>query len=724
MKRSEALVRLLAVCSVIAPAILIASLLFSRALPWGLDGGDWLKRVNALLGNTYPMWEQTTFQYPPLFIVLVAAASGVGEVLSLEVWALVAYCLIPATTYFFVRGLFKDSTTGLAAAWLAAFTPLWFWMLGWGGYPDLLGLALLPTAFFFIVRYARERSRVNLALVVVGSAVIPVAHHLTFLVFLGVLVFWGALSAGFDRTTLRPISVSAAAGLLAFAGYRLAAGPWQFIISGAAALHYLQVGTQIPQIMFESAPLFAVLYFSAFASAILLAIDRRFRTPALLLAAWTVVPILGTQGYQLGVSLDYYRILYFFPQPFMILAAVPFVYRKEAVEFLKGGRLRENVHGVARFLREGRPGPGSATAKQMLALMVLVLSVIAVFATPVVGTGALYSMNSYRNAVNPYGDAEQVQVTNFLASHTPTNAVVVAEMPMGRWIEGLAQRRVLLQEDPRFLFLTGELQREEAAYAILYSYMGIRNGYAWVLDQAPYGQLSPAISVYSGGEYAGMVALNATDSYVSWQNAPTGQRQTLSLANSDSTNSTWNARNDQSASIETTYSVGPLEVYSIVSLYATERKVGLQFSVNSSEPGIVPTGLTISLDRWQNRTFYSTRTLANGTMDVMTDAGGLLIASSSGSGFPFEFAPSTPGHGVSGWINLWGDGAGNATGLFSYDRSQIVQEYGITDVVVPALQCGCTYPVAPPAYESLLRDPEFKVVYFNDRAVVLGAAGA
>jgi hypothetical protein len=165
LKARDALLVVLAILAVLLPVAMIGAYLFPRALPWWMDGGDWLKRVNALLGNPYPMWEQTTLQYPPLFFVLVAGLSSLlGEVRSLELWALVAYALVPLTTYFFVNELFHDRVVAVAGAWLTAFTPIWFEMFGWGGYPDLLGLALLPLGFLGVMRFSEKGSPTNLAL--------------------------------------------------------------------------------------------------------------------------------------------------------------------------------------------------------------------------------------------------------------------------------------------------------------------------------------------------------------------------------------------------------------------------------------------------------------------------------------------------------------------------------------------------------------------------------
>ena len=120
--------------SAIVPAAVLSVYLFSRALPWWLDGGNWLKHMHAILGNSYPMWNEGTWQYPPLFMLIIAGLSRVvsDEIVALNIGAILAFSMRPLTTYVLVKELFQDRLSALAAAWLAAFTPVFVEMMGWG----------------------------------------------------------------------------------------------------------------------------------------------------------------------------------------------------------------------------------------------------------------------------------------------------------------------------------------------------------------------------------------------------------------------------------------------------------------------------------------------------------------------------------------------------------------------------------------------------------------
>lgn len=723
MRASSIVLYVLAILAVLLPVAIISTYLFPRALPWWMDGGDWLKRVNAILGNSYPMWEQTTLQYPPLFFVLVTGFSGLmGEIRSLEVWALVAYALVPLVTYFFVDELFHDKVVAVAGAWLTGFTPIWFEMFGWGGYPDLLGLALLPLGFLGVLKVSEKWSIQNFALLAAGSILIPVAHHLTFIAFVGVLAVWGLASVLFDRGSLRAIGLSLLVTLVTFGFVRLAAGPEQFLLSNPAALTYLLANGGALLYMFKNPAYLAVLYIVAAATMGLFLVERRYRTQALLLVCWVLVPVLGTQGHLIGVASDYNRVLFFFAQPFMLMVAASLVYRSE-VRVLLTNMKNFGTKGI--LMGAGKGGAG----KPIAASVIILLSLSTLVYTPLLGAQTVGNINAFYNTTDTYGDTSKLQVADFISSHTSPTAVVVAENTMARWVEGLAQRRVLLSLAPQYLFLTGELARDYAANAILFSDRGMRNGYAWVFDQAPFAQFSPLIGFYMGNEYQQVAALNDSGSSVSWVNTVTGKNFSMPLSDSTSTTSYWVTRTIQTATLSATYHVGPVEVTRQVSLSSTGGNVSFTFQANSTERFVRITGLTISLGPMPGLGLQASTLVGNRTVSVLTDLGRQFYTSSSKQAFPFKFTPSPLSNVVSGWANVWTDSPSNATGLYTYDRSAIVKEYGVTDVVIPKQylvpvgQTENTTLRALPLYENLVNDPEFKVVYYNDRAIVLQFVG-
>jgi len=82
---------------------LIGVKMFTNYLPTGDDPGNWLKRINAFLGNTYTLWNEGLVSYPPLFHMVGAFLtlfSG-DPVVAMKVSALLSLMLIPITSGWF-----------------------------------------------------------------------------------------------------------------------------------------------------------------------------------------------------------------------------------------------------------------------------------------------------------------------------------------------------------------------------------------------------------------------------------------------------------------------------------------------------------------------------------------------------------------------------------------------------------------------------------------------
>ncbi len=726
---SQLIFRLLVVGSALLPGAIISAYLFPRALPWWLDGGNWLKHMHAIQGNTYPMWGEGSWQYPPLFSIILAGLSGLvaDEILALKVGAVLVFSLRPLTTYFFVRELFHDRVAGLAAAWLAGFAPIFIEMMGWGGYPNLLAVSILPLAYYGIVRYSRSSSLKSLVILVSFSALIPLAHHLTFLVFVGSLVAWAFLSAIFDRGSLKAQVLALAGSLSAFALYRLVSGPSQFLLFNEAAFYHLTFTIESGLVlwMFKNAALFVLLYLAVISSVFLLLFEKGFRRAGLLLASWGVIPILLTQGYLAGLSLDYARIFFFMAQPFMILAAAPFAFRNEVTLFVSLGGFRSAVREFADLLKFGGGRVSLNPLKHVLAFVVLILASVSVLVTPFVGAAAVRNVDLWYNGRDAYGDQEKLDVAKFIALNSPRDAVILAEDSMGRWIEGYAQRRVLFHHDPMFLFMQGELEREYVARAILLSNFGIRDGYAWVLDQAPYGIFAPIISLFMRGDYFNVVYLNESSTSVEWVDISTDVVSNRTLKEATSRNVFWVERSSQRAVLGVEYDFGSVRVVRQVAVEASDPKIVLSFRVDAVSEGVILQRLSVALDKWEKRVFFEARLLSDRIVRIETDVGRIYLSSSSDSAFPFVFKAARLSQKLEGWISVWSVGKPNDGGLLTYDRLSLVQQYGVQYLVVPKRY---VVPVNQKVsiglhsldfYDNLLADPLFQIVHANDRALIL-----
>ena len=520
---SLALMPSVLICSVIAAHWNLFSWLgwTGRIFPWWTDGGNWLKHANAILGEILgqeekiiPMWEEGTLQYPPLFFIILAAVIRLMEVtnppsnlvLSIKWVALGCFFLFPLTMFFLSKRVFESSFAGIVASWLAAFHPLFLEFMGWGGYPNILGFGSLSAAFYFIVRYIEGKSPRDGVSATLLIGVVIRAHHLTSLVLLGTLALWTVFSIGFKGAERKCLVVLFSTALSAFLVYRLVfAWPPDYVFFNEAAYHRLRAGID-PYWIFKSPVLF-VLFSVAFIFSIPIltksvkAADFRLR----FFAAWILTPLIGTQGYLLGVALDYNRVFFFLFQPLILLvsASVLPISLRELTKFL-----RENVRSPRAFLK-------SIGRKRFVQLTSLIAVVLLVASSIISGVTTMRNINAWYNYVDPYEDQEKYRAVIWLKNNSEIDSVIVADEPIGRWIEGVSQRKVLLHTEPRFLFMKGELEREYAARALLISQYGIRSQDVWIFEQAPYGCLSPMIAFYHLGDYVNTVFLSADYSSIS-----------------------------------------------------------------------------------------------------------------------------------------------------------------------------------------------------------------
>ncbi len=186
----------------------------SFAEPSGLDGGNWLAFGNALFGSHF---RSPSVVYPPLVpLVTVFLAKIWGPLLGIEILATVASLAPAAGTYVLLRrtlgiravllaGLLAPAaTTGEAAAW--------------GGYPQLLGLGLLPIVLWALDRFIGSLSMrwawitsISLFLTLLTSDLIGAATVLIVILFLVIRI---AMLKKAERPSIKLLSIGLLVGAM------------------------------------------------------------------------------------------------------------------------------------------------------------------------------------------------------------------------------------------------------------------------------------------------------------------------------------------------------------------------------------------------------------------------------------------------------------------------------------------------------------------------------
>jgi len=730
--------------SAFTPLALTWAYLGSKALPWWSDGGNWLKHMHAILGDTRPMWNEGTYQYPPLYFLLLAAVSLLvgSEVLALKLTAIFAFCLRPVTTYIFAKKIFGGRLPALAAAWLASIPPFAVEMLGWGGYPNLLGLAILPVAFCSILSLTEKASFKSVFATLMLALTVVLTHHLTFLVFLGTLALW-ALGLGLTKMKRECMATCLAMlfTLIFFVGYRLIlAWPPQFVLFNEAAYYRLTLAANIGTIMwvFKDKLLLFLLFLSAFLS-IILSLEEGFNARGLsLLVAWVVAPLLMSQGNLLGVAMDYPRIFIFAVQPFLILAAMPLSFLNKVLAESSSFK-----HSIKRdpsiFLKGFKLGKlGSRwrlSGKRMLVCVLVAIALSSTLMNLALGVETIRRVELWYRDVDYYGDGEKLNATIWILNNTDSEDVFVAEEKIGRWIEGLGRRPVLLYQEPSYLFMEGEAERSYAARAILTSKYGMFNGFVWVFDQAPYGIFSPIVSFRFRGDYEDLLYLGLNSSRVEWV-SENGKIRKEPLLSASKIEVEWVERSGDQAALLVRCFMNDLVVERTAKIERAKPSVDFYFRIAPLRENVKPLLLKVEMKEMRNSTVFlgDLEVLPEGKLRFPTYLGPVYVqttaqrvsADKDKGELIFTFGSENEGTDLEGEILVQArDLKGKVQAVFSYEAGEIMARYGVKYVVLPRARKPRTQTFSWetatlfPVHEFLLRDETLLKVYEDKNGRIL-----
>lgn len=726
------LVRLNLTLACLIPVALLGWNFWQRALPWWSDGGNWLKHMHALLGEDWPMWGEGAFQYPPLYFLLLALVAAVtGEGMALKLTSVVIFSLSPIPIYILTRQLFNSKLAGVASAWLASLPPVLVEMIGWGGYPNLLGLLIMPVTFYFVFRAAETKSSADLAWATLCAVLVMLSHHLTFLIMMGTLALWLVSLAAMRRwKEVRFVAIVLFISALAFGAYRvLLAWPVQFIISNEQAYYTLNVEPGVLLWLFKDNRLLFLLFLISSYSALYFLVTKRNKMAVSFLLSWVATPVLLCSGHLIGIALDYMRIFAFIVQPLMILVAsslslVPA--RPELIHDSPDGitsHLESLATGVESILRwMTRPD----TVARFILVAGATCSVVLTLAT---GVAAVESVNLWYNGIDRYGDGAKIEATNWIRSNTGEKDVFVAQEQIARWIEGLGQRRVVMHQEPMYLFMVGELEREVAARAILLSQRGIVNGKVWVADQSPWGTMAPLISFYREGWYSDVLFVDAYNSFALVRTQD-GRLINETLSQASNVEVEWIERSEERVVLRATYSLTYATVERNVIVNAGEKMVTVEFVARPVQ-GASVASLTVHVGyEALGVTVWGVELLSERTLRLSTNRGQVCVRTTSDQAFPFVFRATGTGADLQGTIEIYSDEPGSArSGLTSYSRDDYVDAYQVKYVVVP--REFSTDPTGLHSvetrtnvlYQHLLEDESLRRAYENSRLIILEFVG-
>jgi len=482
---------------------LIGVKMFTNYLPTGDDPGNWLKRINAFLGNTYPLWNEGLVSYPPLFHMagaFLTLFSG-DPVVAMKVSALLSLMLIPITSGWFAYKISGSRQLSVITSLVVSFLPMHYEMIWWGAYPNLLGIALLPIGVYAINKVIEGHYYIkNLAGHATITLFITLTHHLTAIVFAGILVISIIIFLCLRVFSLRAIlaNILSLTIIIAYTAYLIKSG---YLIA-------TPIMTRVDlyeKVMwaFKSPVVLYILIISSILG-ILKLIRNLDIFSATLLFAWILSPILLALSQYIGVGVDAGRFMLFLGIPMTIASAIILPDLKGAFKISKTSHTGSN-----------EPEYSIEISIDKILPAILIITVLSL--TPLAAISTNDSAYEYYDWLSKdyrkYSDQERLQVLQWIKENTGDSDVIVASYHLGRWIEGFSSRRTLTDIPLNTIAVRDEFYRSLSAQTILSSNYRVANGYFMIDDQSPLAPtFAPLIYVSNKWNYEPILYLD--DSFV------------------------------------------------------------------------------------------------------------------------------------------------------------------------------------------------------------------
>jgi len=467
--------------------------------PPGADIGLHNSVIHSIVGsgninflyNNYQMGGESSLTFPGyhIFVSAIVFLTGLPDFVAHSLVVSLFSTLIVAIAFLMTRRLWGISTA-FVVAFLVAISRFDIEMLLWGGYPNVITLALIPLTFYLYLQKERFSLLPFLFVTTLLTAAIYLTHSLSAFVFISlafVFVVFGILLSGKMGIKIKQLGFFVLPILLG----AVIVSP--FLIQAIPAyLRSVSPNVDIQQALLSTRVLPAEIVIPLFACVVLFFLfskeyEGKFLTvSSLLLSLWIIVPMVFTQGYLVGQYTDYNRFLYFVLFPLLILIGMVVDHSSRLLSQISNAYLstpRERLQpwkGVDEFEKRLRPHltRKNIYAAFLLALLLFLFFQVQLLVTPWEGERV---QSFYQVMTNPGYDAIQ-----WIRNNTPVGSRFASDALYGWWLGGFAQRPTLSAVDPQYLANSDEAQPAAAARNLLDSDYVIDNGLIQVREDGGY----------------------------------------------------------------------------------------------------------------------------------------------------------------------------------------------------------------------------------------------
>jgi hypothetical protein len=416
-------------------------ILSSSSVPPGVDEGNWLAFGHALTGEHI---RASSITYPPVVPLLMVGASWAwGPLLGAKVVGVMASVCPAAAVYSLLRSHGLRWKAALCAGLLAPASSTGE-ALAWGGYPQLIGLALLVLFLWSLDRFMRSPQPRRAAICGILLFLVLATSELVG----GFAVVAGAALVAL-HLVIRPAGRVPVRGLL----FGLA---WVLLPSLLLVPLYVSLRPVLAE------PPGQRLRWPEFLPAIE-SLYREFRT------FWRTAVLLGVSVPLILIAMRRTTLLLITTT--LLLVAIPLLVVSREIRSIYFWPIMAII-GLGCWLQD-RSGSPIRSVPQLRRVLSPVLAVA-------LGTQVVFGLSFFRQQVDYYTYLSPgfVQGMAWLQANTSPDTLVAVSpsrgnAPLGWWVEGMGRRRTIYGSDLRWLGFPDERSRAMAASRIFDSSISI-----------------------------------------------------------------------------------------------------------------------------------------------------------------------------------------------------------------------------------------------------------
>jgi len=484
-----------------------AAILFHNEYPPSSDIGLHGSIINLILDQgELPSWNPyhmggESLATPPgfhFFVSILILLTGMPLLFAQLITTAFFSAFIVFPAYLISRRIWRNPSAGLIAAFFATISALSIEMISWGGYTNVVSLALIAVIFYLFLRDVDQPSHFHLLMGTLLFGSLILTHTFTLFIFFPILILYfvllliGKLQRLGEmkiRNTLRFFTISVALGILVVSPWILRVVSFYMGVSAEGAL---TGGLDNRNLMLANRsvePIILTLFIALIPAVFMFKASRKryFDSGSLLLVAWFIVPIIMTQAYIFGIFTDYSRFMYFIDFPGIIIISGGLFY------FCRYTSIAINIYSRIRW-------------NKIKNLLPVIVFTVFLFGFIIASLWSIFPHEAMKRA-NFYTTIQRPEATalEWIKDRTPENSVFVADHLYGWWLSGIGERTTLSAASLEFLLYSHEVEVAKSAQLLLDTDYYIDNGLIQVREDGPYlSRHNPEFSIetWSGEPYA------------------------------------------------------------------------------------------------------------------------------------------------------------------------------------------------------------------------------